>query len=99
MRAGRSKPLVKFTPDDYGVVLACHTAIQDINVAVRDFQSAALNTRDTITMLRRVLAHMPPNAHNPELVQMLYAAIEHGEVMVRQFEAMGAYEPVPIRML
>lgn len=81
------------------IVSACSETITIVQETIRTVQTAALDVRDSVTILQRLHARLRAEALQPEVEQILRHALIHGAALIQVFEAMGVYDPVPIEML
>jgi uncharacterized protein with von Willebrand factor type A (vWA) domain len=88
-----------FITSEQLVVQTCQLAIATVQQSVRALQTVALDVKDTVAEIERVLAAVDADSHPPEQVRILLLARQHGKAMMEQLEIIGAYDPVPIDML
>lgn len=81
------------------IVATCEETIATVHMAVRTMQAAALDVRDAVIALQRLHTAIEAETLQPGARQALRSALEQGLALVRSFDAMGIYNPVPIELL
>jgi hypothetical protein len=80
-------------------VTACAEAVTTVHEALRSAQTAALDVRDSIVALERLQNSLRAYPLQPETVNTLQIALDHGQALMHLFNAIGLYDPVPIELL